>query len=67
VDIPRGAVEPHEVTFRQGGDHHEERIKYGEKSWAKNGNSMGKQTWDIPVCHRKSWNMMKIGGELSTD
>ncbi|CAL1133287.1 unnamed protein product [Cladocopium goreaui] len=24
VDIPRGAVEPHEVTFRQGGDHHED-------------------------------------------
>ncbi|CAJ1376016.1 unnamed protein product [Effrenium voratum] len=24
VDIPRGASEPHDVTFRQGGDHHED-------------------------------------------
>ena len=24
VDIPKGAPEPHDVTFRQGGDHHEE-------------------------------------------
>eukprot|EP00931_Biecheleriopsis_adriatica_P032566 TRINITY_DN18998_c0_g1_i1.p1 TRINITY_DN18998_c0_g1~~TRINITY_DN18998_c0_g1_i1.p1 ORF type:complete len:1338 (-),score=302.52 TRINITY_DN18998_c0_g1_i1:96-4043(-) len=24
VDVPRGAAEPHEVTFRQGGDHHED-------------------------------------------
>lgn len=42
VDIPRGAVEPHEVTFRQGGDHHEERITYGKKKpGLQNGNSMG--------------------------
>ncbi|CAE7816956.1 STIP1 [Symbiodinium sp. CCMP2592] len=24
VDIPRGATEPHDVTFRSGGDHHED-------------------------------------------
>ncbi|CAE6925610.1 STIP1 [Symbiodinium natans] len=24
VDIPRGAAEPHDVTFRSGGDHHED-------------------------------------------
>eukprot|EP00439_Symbiodinium_sp_Y106_P080933 s790_g19.t2 len=26
VDIPRGATEPHDVTFRSGGDHHEDRL-----------------------------------------
>lgn len=28
VDIPKGCAEPHEVTFRQGGDHHEERWNF---------------------------------------